>query len=76
MKPSIIHLPDDKHEGLKAFAQTRGLSVNKLMGELPAISLAEYDSFTRFKVVSATGKVQTGLQLLDKLDTLTDPSDK
>lgn len=76
MATLTIRLPDDKHERLKAFAQSRGLSVNKLMEELSTIALAEHDAFTRFKAMASTGNAQTGLELLDRLDALTDPSDR
>ena len=48
MATLTIRLPDDKHERLKAFAQSRGISVNKLVAELSTIALAEFDAFTRF----------------------------
>ncbi|MEL7142556.1 MAG: toxin-antitoxin system HicB family antitoxin [Cyanobacteria bacterium J06643_4] len=70
-----MRLPDDKHERLKAFAQSRGISVNKLMEELSMIALAEFDAYTRFKIMAASGEPQIGLQLLDKLDAMTSPSD-
>ena len=72
MATLTIRLPDDKHERLKAFAQSRGLSVNKLMEELSTVALAEFDAFTRFKAMAVAGDSQAGLQLLDKLDALTD----
>ena len=68
MATLTIRLPDDKHERLKAFAQSKGISVNKLIEELSTVALAEFDAFTRFKAMAATGDAQEGLQLLDKLD--------
>jgi len=70
MATSTIRLPDDKHERLKTFAQSRGISVNKLMEALLTIALAEFDAFTRFKAIAAVGDPQVDLQLLDKLDSL------
>ncbi|MEN8445032.1 MAG: toxin-antitoxin system HicB family antitoxin [Cyanobacteria bacterium J06555_13] len=75
MATLTIRLPDDKHERLKAFAQSRGISINKLVEELSTIALAEFDTFTRFKAMAATGDSQVGLQLLDKLDDLTSQAD-
>ncbi len=72
MATLTIRLPDDKHERLKALAQGRGISVNKLMEELSTIALAEFDAQTRFKAMVATGNPERGLQLLDKLDSLTE----
>ncbi|MEL6492540.1 MAG: CopG family transcriptional regulator [Cyanobacteria bacterium J06634_6] len=72
MATLTIRLPDDKHERLKTFAKSRGISINKLMEELSTIALAEFDTFTRFKAMAATGDPQAGLQLLDKLDAMTE----
>ncbi|NET34270.1 MAG: toxin-antitoxin system HicB family antitoxin [Cyanothece sp. SIO1E1] len=66
--------PDDKRERLKEFAQLRGISVNKLIEELSTIALAEFDAYTRFRAMMATGDPQAGLQLLDKLDALAEES--
>ena len=71
MATLTIRLPDDKHERLKELAQSRGISVNKLMEELSTIVLAEFDAYTRFKAMAAIGNPQEGLNLLDKLDALT-----
>ena len=70
MATLTIRLPDDKHERLKAFARSRGISINKLMEELSTIALSEFDTFTRFKAMAAVGDPQAGLQLLDKLDEI------
>lgn len=45
------------------------------MEELSTIALAEFDAYTRFKIMAASGEPQIGLQLLDKLDAMTSPSD-
>ncbi len=66
-----IRLPDDKHMRLKELAQTRGISVNKLIEELSTIALAEFDAHTRFKAMAATGNPEEGLRILAKLDDLT-----
>lgn len=68
MATLTIRLPDDKHSRLRELAQSRGISINKLMEELSTIALAEYDTYNRFKVMAAMGDVQKGLALLDKLD--------
>lgn len=67
MATLTIRLPDDKHTRLKELAQSRGISVNKLMEELSTIVLAEFDTYNRFKVMAARGDVQEGLRILDKL---------
>jgi predicted transcriptional regulator len=71
MATLTIRLPDDKHSRLRELAQSRGISINKLMEELSTIALAEYDTYNRFKVMAAMGNPQEGLAILDKLDRLT-----
>jgi predicted transcriptional regulator len=71
MATLTIRLPDDKHSRLKELAQSRGISINKLMEELSTIALTEFDAYTRFKVMAAMGNVQEGLEILDRLDRLT-----
>lgn len=75
MATLTVRLPDDKHERLKEFAQSRGISVNKLIEELSTIALAEFDAFTRFKAMAAVGDPNEGLRLLEKLDSLTSQTD-
>jgi predicted transcriptional regulator len=70
MATLTIRIPDDKHDRLKALAQTRGISVNKLMEELSTIALAEFDTYTRFKAMAVAGKPEEGLSILAKLDAL------
>ncbi|MCA6517307.1 MAG: toxin-antitoxin system HicB family antitoxin [Pseudanabaena sp. M110S1SP2A07QC] len=71
MATLTIRLPDDKHTRLKELAQSRGISINKLMEELSTIVIAEFDTYNRFKVMAARGNVQEGLRILDKLDAKT-----
>ena len=71
MATLTIRLPDDKHTRLKELAQSRGISINKLMEELSTIVLTEFDTYTRFKVMAARGNVEKGLRILDKLDAET-----
>jgi len=68
MATLTIRLPDDKHLRLKKLAQSRGISVNKLMEELSTIVLTEYDTYTRFKAMAARGNIEAGLGILEKLD--------
>jgi predicted transcriptional regulator len=68
MATLTIRLPDDKHNRLKALAQRKNISINKLVEEMSTQTLAEFDSETRFRMLAASGKVKRGLKLLDKLD--------
>jgi len=68
MATLTIRISDEKHQRLKALAQSRGISVNKLMEELSTIVLTEFDAQTRFQAMAARGNPEQGLKLLDKLD--------
>lgn len=68
MATLTIRIPDDKHTRLKALAQYRHVSVNKLVEELSTQALAEFDSEIRFRALAARGDITKGLELLDKLD--------
>ena len=68
MATLIIRMPDGKHSRLKALAQYRHLSVNKLIEELSTVSLAEFDNDVRFRALAASGNISNGLELLDKID--------
>jgi len=68
MSTLTIRLPDDKHNRLRSMAKQRGISLNKLMDELSTVALAEFDTFTRFKIRAMKGTPKQGLALLDKLD--------
>ena len=70
MATLTIRIPDDKHERLKSLAQSRGISINKLMEELSTAALVEFDAYTRFKAMAIVGDPTKGLQIIEKLDTL------
>ena len=70
MATLTIRLPDDKHNRLKALAQRKKISINKLIEEISTQTLAEFDSETRFRTLATSGNVKRGLALLDKLDSL------
>jgi predicted transcriptional regulator len=69
MATLTVRLPDDKHERLRALAMHRKISINKLMEELSTQALAEFDSEVRFRALAATGNIDKGLEMLDKLDS-------
>jgi predicted transcriptional regulator len=72
MATLTIRLPDDKHLRLKKLAESQGLIINKLIEELLAIAIVEFDTHTRFKLLAAKGNLKEGLNLLDKLDALSE----
>ena len=53
---------------LKSLAQSRGLSMNKLVEQLSAHALSARDTENHFRAMAATGDVQTALAVLDRLD--------
>jgi HicB-like protein involved in pilus formation len=63
-----IRIPEAKHARLRQLAESRGLSVNKLIDELATVALTQYDTEVRFRTLAAKGSVKRGLALLDKLD--------
>ena len=70
MTTLTIRMPDDKASRLKALAQSRNISVNKLIEELSTIALTEYDAQVRFEVRAARADAAQGLALLDELEKL------
>jgi hypothetical protein len=68
MSKLTIRIPEAKHARLRQLAESRGLSVNKLIDELATDALTQYDAEVRFRTLAATGSVKRGLALLDKLD--------
>lgn len=68
MRALTLRLPDDKHARLRALAQSRGTSVNRLLDEVTTLLLAEFDAETRFQLRAQRGANQAehGLALLDK----------
>lgn len=68
MSALTLRLPDDKHARLRALAQSRGTSVNRLLDEVTTLLLAEYDAEIRFRLRAGrgAGKTERGLALLDK----------
>ena len=68
MAKLTLRLPDDKHARLKALAERRQVSVNKLMEELSTQAIAEFDAESRFRAMAARGSIEEGLSVLDKLD--------
>jgi len=70
MSTLTIRLPDDKHERLKALAENRRISVNKLIDELATIAIANHDARLRFAARAARGDPKQGLAVLDRLGDL------
>ena len=67
MSTLTIRLPDDKLDRLKALAESRKISVNKLVDELTTIALANHDARTRFEARAARGNPKRALKLLEAM---------
>jgi predicted transcriptional regulator len=67
MSTLTVRLPDDKHERLKALADARKISMNKLIDELATIALANHDARLRFEVRARRGSAKRALRILDRL---------
>jgi predicted transcriptional regulator len=76
MSTLTIRLPDDTAQRLKSLAQSRGLSMNKLVEQLSAHALAAWDTENHFRALAATGDVDKALSVLDRLDAMDAASDQ
>ena len=68
MSTLTIRMPEQKHARLRRLADSRGLSMNKLIDELATVALAQHDAETRFRALASKGSPKRGLEILDKLD--------
>ena len=68
MSTLTIRLPEDTAQRLKSLAQSRGLSMNKLIEQLSAHALSSWDTENHFRAMAATGDVRQALAVLDRLD--------
>jgi predicted transcriptional regulator len=68
MNTMTIRLPDDLASRLKNAAQSRGVSVNKLIAEISVQALTALDAETRFKVMAAGADVPSAMRVLDRLE--------
>lgn len=68
MSALTVRLPDDKHARLRAMAQSRGTTLNRLIDDMTTMMLVEHDAETRFRLRAARGSAKTerGLELLAK----------
>jgi len=70
MSTLSIRLPDDIADRLKMLAQSREISLNKLIYELSTRALVEEEAKVRFQAAQLKGSRERGLKLLDELDAL------
>jgi plasmid stability protein len=70
MSTLTLRLPEDLAMRLKNTAETRGVSVNKLITEISVQALATYDAETRFKAMAAKANIPAAIAVLDRLDQM------
>ena len=63
-----MRIPDEKHTRLRRLAESRGVSMNRLVDEWATSALVQFDAETRFRALAASGRPARGLALLDRLD--------
>lgn len=68
MSALTVRLPDDKHARLRALAQSRGTTLNRLIDDMTTMMLVEHDAETRFRLraTRGSGNTERGLELLAK----------
>ena len=68
MSVLTLRIPDEKHERLRRLAESRGMSMNRLVDEWATVALTQFDAETRFQLLAARGSAARGLALLDRAD--------
>ncbi len=68
MSVLTLRIPSEKHERLRRLAESRGMSMNRLVDEWATVALAQFDAETRFRALAARGSAARGLELLDRAD--------
>jgi hypothetical protein len=68
MSVLTLRIPNEKHERLRRLAESRGMSMNRLVDEWATVALTQFDAETRFRALAARGTAARGLQLLDRAD--------
>lgn len=61
MSVLTLRIPTDKHDRLRRLAESRGLSMNRLVDEWATVALAQFDAETRFRALAARGSAASGL---------------
>ena len=68
MSSLTIRLPDQTAARLKKVAQSRGLSMNKLIEEMSTQAIAAFDAELRFRALVTQGDCTAALAVLDRLN--------
>ena len=68
MSVLTLRIPNEKHDRLRRLAESRGMSMNRLVDEWATVALTQFDAETRFRTLAARGSGARGLELLDRAD--------
>lgn len=68
MTAITIRLPENTAARLRQLAQSRSLSMNKLIEEMSTQAIAAFDAESRFRALVAQGDKTAALAVLDRLD--------
>jgi hypothetical protein len=68
MSTLTIRISESKHARLRSLAKARGISINRLIGEVATSALTQHDTEIRFRALAGRGSRKRGLALLNKLD--------
>ena len=68
MSVLTLRIPDEKHERLRRLAESRGMSMNRLVDEWATVALTQFDAETRCQLLAARGSAARGLASLDRAD--------
>lgn len=64
-----IRIPASKYGRLRQLAESRSISMNKLIDELATVALTQHDAEIQFRALAASGSARRGLELLDKVES-------
>ncbi|MBM3727307.1 MAG: toxin-antitoxin system HicB family antitoxin [Acidobacteria bacterium] len=68
MSVLTLRIPNEKHERLRRLAESRGMSMNRLVDEWATVALTQFDAEVRFRTLAARGSAAAGLRVLDRAD--------
>ncbi len=68
MTTLTIQLSDGTAQRLRALANSRGISLDRLLEEVSEAALTAHDTEARFKAMAAKGDREAALEVLARLD--------
>jgi predicted transcriptional regulator len=68
MTSLTIELPDETYHQLRQLAETRGISLDRLIENLGSAAVASHSAETRFRAFASEGNPKRAHEILDRLD--------